>query len=159
MAAPAEAQNCVYHAEGARGDWVECPPNQHQQQSEAATSYVALAISAEGRTASGHHWNSRLGADRQALQACTNAGGHQCKVIAEGEETCMALAVSVPDHVFALSKPIGAGWAVRADALKQCRNNGGRSCSVAISACSDGTDGGHTDSRTIIMGRPGATAP
>jgi hypothetical protein len=73
-----------------------------------------------------------------ALKDCSGKGARDCKVAVTVADICVALAISKPEKVAAVSSPTGATNFASGNATLHCQRAGGGSCKIAISFCADG---------------------
>jgi hypothetical protein len=97
--------------------------------------WSALAISDTTlRAGASHGQASEDAAQQTALDNCHRQGAMDCKVITAASSACLALAVSVSDRDHGFS-PGSDRVQAASNALRQCRNYGGKSCTLVVSPC------------------------
>jgi hypothetical protein len=103
--------------------------------------YMALAIAGQSlRVGASYGEPSAQAAAQTALMNCarnTSSGvaNPDCSVVQSGDNTCLAIAVSLPEHVYAYSGASASRLSAWNVAMAQCRLRGGKSCFVQTTPC------------------------
>ena len=98
-------------------------------------TWTALAISdTTKRAGPSHSQDSRDAAEQLALTNCRRNGSVACKPLLSGANTCLAMAISYPDGIYAWDNDPDRAQA-GPKALARCRSAGGKNCAVQTTPC------------------------
>ena len=102
-----------------------------------APKYAAVAISETTyRAGVAYGEPSSAQAEKDAVMSCAqNNGGGDCKSIQWVSNACVGIAISRADSSYGFSKDQTTRIAAWTEALQQCRQAGGKSCSVIATPC------------------------
>ena len=97
--------------------------------------WTALAISdTTNRAGASHGQNSQAAAEQLALTNCRRNGSLDCKSLLWGVNTCLAIAISYPDGVYAWDNDPDRARA-GSKALDRCLRASGKNCLVQTTPC------------------------
>jgi hypothetical protein len=135
---PAHAQGCTVFDEPAYKDGeIVWEPQVHcEGQSAPPQHFAAIAVS-DATLSWGSSWGaaSREQAEQMALASCGQRAS-DCKAVDWARYRCIALAVSLKDHVWGVDDGDYPETAAK-KALAQCRAGGGGQCVVITHPCSE----------------------
>lgn len=103
--------------------------------------YLALALAGKSlRVGASYGEASAQAAAQTALSNCarntgTGVANTDCKIVQSGSNTCLAIAVSHPENVYAYSGASPTRLAAWNSAMATCRSAGGKSCIVQTTPC------------------------
>lgn len=115
-----------------------CPHDMGKPTAPPPDKFAALAISETTyRAGVSYGEPSSAQAEKDAVMSCAqNNGGNDCKSIQWVSNACVGIAISRADSTYGFSKDKPTRISAWNEALQQCRQAGGKSCSVMATPCS-----------------------